>query len=138
MTKLDCILLIDDSEVDNFYHKMIINDCNVVDKVRIAENGLEGLDYLNNKGRFENADENPTPQIIFLDINMPKMNGFEFLEEYKNLPEELRANHCIMMLTTSINPKDKLKAESYGILSGYSTKPLEKEVLIKLIEDHFS
>ena len=137
MKKINCVLLIDDSRPDNYFHKKIIDDSETTTVVRVAENGLEGLDYLNNTGKFSDEEENPKPQIIFLDINMPKMNGFEFLDEYQQLDEGLKAEQCIMMLTTSINPKDKEKAESYAGLSGFASKPLIAETLKKIIEERF-
>lgn len=138
MKALECILLIDDSEMENFYNRIVIEGCGAAEKIRVAENGLEGIDYLLNRGKFKDVDQNPTPQLILLDINMPKMNGFEFLEEYNKLPPQLRANHCIMMLTTSINSTDKEKAQNFDVLTGFWNKPLHKDSLIDLIERKFS
>ena len=137
MQQLECILLVDDAEETNYLHKYVIEECNAAKKVRIAVNGLEALDYLQNKGKFENNKENPRPQAIFLDINMPKMNGFEFLDEYAKLPESLKANICIMMLTTSLNPGDRKKAEAYDDVTDFLYKPLDEERLLELLSKHF-
>ena len=76
--KLNCILLVDDDPDDNFYHQIIINEMNIVNHIDIAINGIEAITYLKKENQIP-------PEIIFLDINMPKMNGWEFLEQYKHL-----------------------------------------------------
>ena len=76
--KLNCILLIDDDSDDNEYHEIILRKLAITEKIDIAINGVEAIKYLKTKDRVP-------PELIFLDINMPKMNGWEFLEEYKNI-----------------------------------------------------
>ena len=127
---VDCILLIDDSFEDNFFHKRVIEKSGKVNQVRIANNGLEGLEYLTAGG------DNPRPNIIFLDINMPKMNGFEFLEEYQKLEDGQKAEICIVMLTTSRNPEDMAKAISFEKVANFATKPLTLEFLTQVIDTY--
>ena len=129
-TKLNCILLIDDDEDDNYFHKMVIDEMNITEHVEVAFNGLEALDFLKN-------DNNPTPDLVFLDVNMPKMNGWEFLEEHKKLDEEHKAKIIVVMLTTSTNPEDKKRAEEYGEVTDFNSKPLTKEMLIVILERYF-
>src|ERR1700741_4670028 len=95
--KLECILLVDDDHEDNFFHKLVIERMDITKKIEVAKNGIEALEYLK-------ADHHVIPELIFLDINMPKMNGWEFLEEYQHLSPERKARITIMMLTTSANP----------------------------------
>src|SRR6266699_6375386 len=97
--KLDCILLVDDSREDNRFHQIIINEMDIVNRIDIVLNGLEALAYLTKEGQIP-------PELIFLDINMPKMNGWEFLEQYKHLDMKQKARVVIMILTTSANPDD--------------------------------
>ena len=70
-------MLIDDDDDDNFFHQMVLNEVDVANKVQVAESAFEALDYL--------REGKQIPELIFLDINMPKMNGWEFLNEYKKL-----------------------------------------------------
>ncbi|WP_421978743.1 response regulator [Roseivirga seohaensis] len=130
--KLRAILLVDDNPADNFYHRRVIESENVTDSIIIVEDGIEALEYLTN------CPEENQPDLIFLDINMPRMNGWEFLDEYEKL-EPQHKGHCIMMmLSTSDAIEDKLKATKYKYIRGYSSKPLTAKMLREVIEDNFA
>lgn len=124
--KLNCILLIDDSAPDNRYHQIVIEAMNITNKIQVAINGQEALDFL------KETSQNP-PDLIFLDINMPKMNGWEFLEAYKDLEEKQKAKITIVMLTTSLNPEDKKRAEGIDDVDGFINKPLTEEVIVEVL-----
>lgn len=128
--KLNCILLVDDDSDDNFFHKIIINEMNIVNQIDVVMNGVEALKYLKNENQLP-------PDIIFLDINMPKMNGWEFLEHYKHLNLAQKAKVVIVILTTSANPDHIQKAKEIEDVTGFETKPLTKEMLTKLLQQHF-
>ncbi len=136
MKKINCILLVDDSISTNFYNKKLIDVCGIAKQVYEAKNGLEALDYLNKKGKFNNKlvdKEFPRPNVIFLDINMPKMDGFEFLEQYAKLPKHKRSDILLAFLTTSNWDKDKIKAyQKSNLVYDFIEKPLEKETLEKI------
>lgn len=130
MSKLNTILLVDDNEMTNFMHRVIIEKIGCTDKISIVENGEEALAYLTNP-------QNATPDLIFLDINMPVMNGWEFLEEYQDLDDSKKAKIVLFMLTTSMNPSDKQKADSNGEVRGYINKPLSSSKIKTIIEEYF-
>jgi len=136
MKKLNCILLVEDNYADNYYNQFIITEADVCNFIPIALNGLEALDYMIKAGEL-NQIEFPVPDIILLDINMPCMNGFEFLEKYKKLDEALKSKVLIVMLTTSINPEDRKRAKSYNEISEYLSKPLDIEILHEIIDKYF-
>jgi len=123
--KVNCIMLVDDNSADNYYHERIIIKNDAADHVVIKESGLDALEYLEST---INPD-NPLPDLIFLDINMPGMNGWEFLEEFKKLDKALQSKLIVIMLTTSVNPEDEALAKTYDILAEFKTKPLTKEML---------
>ena len=128
--KLNCILLVDDDHDDNVYHQIILKEMEIVDKIEIAENGIEALDYLKDEKRIQ-------PELIFLDINMPKMNGWEFLSEYKNLALEKKAQIVVMILTTSANPDDIKRAKEIEEVIGFETKPLSMESMTSVLKEYF-
>ena len=130
---IHCILLVDDDPDDNFLHQMVIEDSGLCEQVRVAENGIQALHYLTQT----EAAAYSRPDIILLDINMPGMNGFEFLREYDKLPEHQKANVVLMMLTTSLNPDDQRRAQSFGIVDSFKSKPLTQALLKQVVNDHF-
>ncbi len=128
--KLDCILLVDDDDDDNLFHKIILDEMDIVENVDVAVNGIEALKYLTD-------DSRTSPDIIFLDINMPRMNGWEFLEKYKGIDEKQKARSLIMMLTTSTNPEDIARANKIKEVTGIETKPLSIELMEEILREHF-
>jgi len=129
-TKLNSILLVDDDPDDNYFHQIIINKMNMVNQIDIANNGIEAIAYLKN----ENIKP---PDLLFLDLNMPKMNGWEFLEEYKKLSIAQKAKVVILILTTSANPDDVKRAKEIQDVTGFETKPLSEEMLANILQQHF-
>ena len=132
--KLKNVLLIDDSESDNFYHARKIRKMGITDNIHMCYSGKEALEYL----RSELEGTHPQPTLIFLDINMPGMNGWEFLEEYEKLEVAQQGEVVLTMLSNSIDIRDQEKAERYKAVRGYYSKPLNKEYLTSILEEHFS
>jgi CheY-like chemotaxis protein len=131
--------LIDDDTPTNYLHQEIIGELECTEHVQIAETGSEALAYLTCKGQYiANGDNYPRPDLIFLDINMPGMDGWEFLQEYKKLHADQQGRMVIIMLTTSLHPEDEHKAKTSGEVSGFITKPLTKEMLEAILQQHFS
>lgn len=129
MVKLKKILLIDDNSIDNFFHERVIKkfDKNItVTSILSAEKALEYLMDL---------ESSELPDLIFLDINMPGMNGWEFLQEYNKFEEGRKSSVIVIMLSTSENHDDKDKALSMGVAADYQSKPLTLEMLTKIYDD---
>lgn len=129
---LQCIMLVDDNKIDNFFHERVIKKNNAAKNIITKESGQEALDYITH------GVDVLQPELIFLDINMPGMNGWEFLEHYKQLPASLQTAMIVVMLTTSENPDDKARAATQGILSDFKSKPLTKEMLEEVIEKYYA
>lgn len=131
--KLKSILLIDDREDCNYMHKMVIDDMDCAESIEIAYNGKQAIDFLK-----ENAEKALSqPEIIFLDLNMPVMDGWEFLEEYHKIKKEIKNDPILVMLTTSLNPKDQERAAQNKDVKEYVTKFLDEESLSKIIKKYF-
>jgi CheY-like chemotaxis protein len=128
-----CILLIDDDPDDTFLHQMVIDSSGLCDTVQVAENGVMALNYLSNP----DAPAYVRPDIILLDINMPAMNGFEFLERYTKLDAHLKSRQALLMLTTSLNPTDTHRASLSKEVKGYYAKPLTKDIIQRIVNTFF-
>ncbi len=137
MKMINCILLIDDNPADNEFHKIVINDAQVCKNVKVATNGKSALDYITKSGTGVDPESYPKPDLIFLDINMPGMNGFEFLNEYHQLDEKLKSKIVIIMLSTSLNPDDSERAHKIKEVTDFMNKPLEADTLRAAIEKYF-
>ena len=136
--KLNCVLLIDDDEPTNFLSKMVVKKADCTEHIQIASSGRQALHYLTNSEHFAGENKNfPCPDLIFLDINMPAMNGWEFLQKYNELEKEHKGNIVMIMLTTSLNPDDKLKANETPHISGFENKPLTGKKLDELLRKYF-
>ncbi|QKX04801.1 response regulator [Aquimarina sp. TRL1] len=139
MKKVNCILLVDDSPSTNFFNKKLIQVADIANEVYEALNGIEALDFLLKQGKFSEEHSSkkfPRPNIIFLDINMPLMDGFEFLEHYSKIKKKVRADMIVVFLTTSNWCKDRIKALDNTLIFDYIEKPLELSKL-KTIAKHY-
>ena len=129
--KLNCILLVDDSPDDIHYHQIVINEMDITNSIQVSNNGIEAIEFLKKENQI-------IPELIFLDINMPKMNGWEFLEKYKYLEVTQKARIIVMMLSTSTNPDDIKKAKEIEEVTGFQTKPMNKETITEILDEYFS
>ncbi len=137
--KLNCVMFIDDDEPTNYFNQMIVEKSGCTDYIKVAQSGQEALDYLTNSVHSGSGEINYScPSLIFLDINMPAMNGWEFLDKYKNLTKEQKAHIVVVMLTTSLFPEDIVKAREMPEISGFENKPLTAEKLDKVLKKHFT
>lgn len=138
MKKINCILLIDDNPDDNFFHKIIITKADICNHIKFALDGIEALAYLAKCGaENQPSDSYPVPDLIYLDINMPRMNGFEFLKEYEKLEERIKSKVVIIMLTTSLNPDDRKIVSQIKEVAEFQNKPLTVEMVRESIEKYF-
>lgn len=132
MKKLKSILLVDDDNSTNFLHELILKSTGCTEQYHFALNGQEALDYLH-----QQYDAKATlPEIILLDINMPVMNGWEFLEEFALLPSEIQQSSAVVMLTTSMNPADEEKATSIPFVKAFKNKPVSETMIQEIAEKY--
>ncbi|TGE28109.1 response regulator [Hymenobacter metallicola] len=134
MALLSSVLLVDDNSTTNFLHKLLLDKMGVSQQVFVAENGEQALRAL--VQLCSNNEEATCPQLIFLDMNMPVLNGLGFLEAYTHLPLAQRQAIVIVMLTTSLHERDMARARELPV-AGFLTKPLTTEKVKALLAQHF-
>lgn len=132
-SKLNCILLIDDDEATNFMHRLVLEELDCAEQIIAVQRAQDGLTYLTRKSN----DAYPQPDLIFLDINMPGMNGWEFMDAYDHLEDDQKARIVVVMLTTSLNPDDKDSATKRSRIKSFMRKPLTEENVVELLRHHF-
>ena len=120
-------ILIDDEQVDQILYKMVIDESGLVKTLMSFRYAQEALDYLL-------QPDCPEIDVIFLDINMPRMTGFEFLEAATEKLGDSFAKIVVVMLTTSMNPDDQARAHQFPVVKEYIHKPLQKQHLERVAE----
>ena len=126
------VMLVDDSEIDNFINKKVLENNCFTKNVFVHSSCMSAIEFLSNLHNLENAPPELIPSHIFLDINMPILDGYHFLEEFKKLPIVFKSNIKVVMLTSSINPADEQRAKLYDEVVDFLRKPLQEEELSKL------
>lgn len=125
MRKLERVMLIDDDVNTNFYNKILLEQSNLVEDIVIFQQAMEALAYLKNDGQ--------NVSLILLDINMPVMNGWEFLEAYEKLDTKLKETLVVVMLTSSVNKEDHERASKIKSIKRFLSKPISPEDINDLV-----
>lgn len=131
MKPLNRILLVDDDAVTNMMHRRVIERSGRAVQIDVATDGQEALDML----RADLGAGHPLPELVFLDINMPGMGGFEFLDHYAKLDIAADALLIIVMLSTSLLQADHARAQADPNVHSFCDKPLRVEKLLELVEE---
>ncbi len=127
------ILLIDDSEAVNFVHAKLFRNLCVSGSIEVKENGQEAIDYLE-----KSIEQGSFPDLIFLDINMPVMDGWQFLDSFEMKFKNDHKKVILFMVTTSQNPDDKSRSTHYDSVTGFMIKPLRKKNILEVLDTYFT
>jgi len=122
------VMLVDDGELDNFLHRKVIERAHFAKKIVVANSGREALEYLETNENLEGG----LPNLIFLDINMPGMDGFHFLDAFKDLSTSIRDTCKIMILSSSINQGEIERITKDKHVLKFIDKPLRAYDLAKI------
>ncbi len=131
-TKLN-VLLVDDDSIYQFIARKTLEATGLTEKINVCSNGEEAYRFLENNQ--ENVNE--LPDVILLDVNMPVMNGWEFLHAFKNLQSPAIKHIPIFLVTSSVNDADINYSQQFSNVQDYIVKPLVKEKLCTVLNSVF-
>ncbi|WP_405565784.1 response regulator [Polaribacter sp. Asnod6-C07] len=135
--KFNNILLVDDDESTNRFHQIVINRLEITNKITFARNGKKALDYLLSKEEFAGNKEFVQPEFIIIDLNMPVMSGFRFVELYIETENFKKHKPKIIVLSTSLIPEEKEKIEANKDIFMFLNKPLTKDVIVSVLVGNY-
>ena len=123
---LDSILFIDDDPITLMLCKMVTKKASFSNEIATAKNGEEALKYYDN---LKTTSTIKKPQLIFLDLNMPVMNGWEFLDSFVTAEYSEYHDTKVIILSSTIDPQDLEKSKKYPMVIDFLSKPISKEML---------
>ena len=135
MDTLSHIVLVDDNETTSFLNNRLLSRLAVARQVSTFSKADEAFDYVWKNGAASDADE--TADLIFVDLKMPGVSGFDFIERYSKLPAALQERTVVAVLTTSMHSADTARVAQYPNIE-YLTKPLTEEKMQRLLAKRFA
>jgi CheY-like chemotaxis protein len=130
MNELKTLVLVDDDEIIAYVTKRIIADTNLVNLIKVFPNGKEAINYL----RENSANPDMLPEILFLDLFMPIMDGWHFLDEFTKIKHEINKQIDIYIITSSISQEDIDRAKKINEVSDYIIKPITRKNFLEIIQ----
>lgn len=131
---LQKVICVDDDPIALLLSKLVISKANFAAEIITCMNGEEAMNYLEKPGTIEENSNSEQPLLILLDLNMPVMDGWEFLEQFSSKLQETYTTTKIILLSSSIDPNDIKKSKDFPMVVDFLPKPLTKEMLVLISE----
>ena len=125
------VCLIDDDNIYQYTAKVLLESTGMTGQIYAFYNGLDALNFFTD---HKDSNIEILPDVIFLDINMPVMNGWEFLEEYQKIYQTLAKSIVVYVVSSSVDTDDMLKSRSFSAVTDYLIKPVNRTKFMELIE----
>lgn len=132
--KINTVCLVDDDDIYQFVASLEIKKTNLVNKIILFPDGQKAINFFIS----EKENQDKLPDIIFLDVNMPLMDGWQFLEEYILIKKLLAKHIIIYMVSSSVDEKDVMRANNISEVTGYLIKPINKNRLTEVFQEVLS
>ena len=130
MESIDTLCIVDDDSIFQFITQKVVEKTKLVKKIKVFSNGLEAIEFL--KSVREDPEE--LPDVILLDLAMPVLNGWDFIEEYVALRPSLGKQILLYIVSSSIDPADIERAKSISEVTDFIIKPVTREKFVALVE----
>lgn len=131
MNKVKSTCIIDDDPIFVYGTKRLLKEIDFSDTILVYNNGQDAIDGLNQM----TSEGEELPCVIFLDLNMPIMNGWEFLEDFVKISNTNREKVTIYIISSSVDPRDLVRIKSYEVVHNYILKPISPEDLKSILEN---
>ncbi|GAA4306982.1 response regulator [Nibribacter koreensis] len=127
------VVLIDDDEIALMLCELVIEQNDFTQEVVKLANGKQGLDFFENQATgLQQGGGKETPSLVFLDLNMPIMNGWDFLDGFSENYQTLFPETRVVVLSSTVDPQDFVRAKQYGFVADFLNKPLSDEAISSL------
>jgi len=130
MTRIDKVCVIDDDDIYQYLLRKELKSTKIVDQILVFPDGAKAIQYM-----VEMKDQpEELPDVVLLDVNMPVMNGWQFLDEFRLLKPSLHKKIAVLMVSSSIDPQDIELAKKYAVVTDYIVKPVTRHALVSMLE----
>ncbi|WP_339707529.1 response regulator [uncultured Kriegella sp.] len=131
MKRIESTCIIDDDPIFVYGTKRVMREVDFCNEIMVFENGQDAIDALTEM--VEQHKE--LPEIIFVDLNMPIMNGWEFLEDFVKIPNKSREEVTVYIISSSVDPRDLERIKSYKVVNNYILKPISTNDLEEILNN---
>lgn len=126
-------MLVDDNDIDNLINQKMLESIAFAENILVFGSALSAMDFLKNLDKMKAVPQEMVPDYLFLDINMPMIDGFQFLNEFNNFSEAILAKTKIIMVSSSTSITDQMQSMENKNVIGYINKPLSPKNLAKVL-----